>query len=112
MKDKAYICIPISDNADDMKRALAFCKFVYFRCGLLPITSHFYAKIINEELIWESNNDVSHGMNLLVNSEEVWVFGDSRTEIMEKEIASAKSLGRDIHYIDDYQCEEIFKVYG
>ena len=72
--EKAYICSPLAGNKkENINNAIAYAKFVYHRCGMIP-------------------NTISDGM------------GD--------EIRKAMALNRSIHYIDDYQCKEILKVYG
>lgn len=110
---KAYICSPLhGDEKQNINNAIAFAKFVYNRCEKIPIMSHFYSIILDDSDKIQREVGVSIGLGQILDSEEVWVFGNTITEGMGEEIRNAMALNRDIHYVDDYQCEEILKVFG
>ena len=47
--EKAYICSPLFGNEkENINNAIAYAKYVYHRCGMLPIMSHFYALIFDD----------------------------------------------------------------
>ena len=47
--EKAYICSPLAGNKkENINNAIAYAKFVYHRCGMIPIMSHFYALIFDD----------------------------------------------------------------
>lgn len=111
--EKAYICSPLSGNEKkNINNAIAYAKFVYHRCEMIPIVSHFYALIFDDVDKVEREIGISIGVGQILDSEHVWVFGNTITEGMDEEIRKAMALKRTIHYIDDYQCKEILKVYG
>ena len=101
--EKAYICSPLSGNEK---------KNIYHRCEMIPIVSHFYALIFDDVDKVEREIGISIGVGQILDSEHVWVFGNTITEGMDEEIRKAMALKRAIHYIDDYQCKEILKIYG
>ena len=111
--EKAYIGSPLSGNEKkNINNAIAYAKFVYHRCEMIPIVSHFYALIFDDVDKVEREIGISIGVGQILDSEHVWVFGNTITEGMDEEIRKAMALKRAIHYIDDYQCKEILKIYG
>lgn len=111
--EKAYICSPLSGNeTENINNAIAYAKFVYHRCGMIPIMSHFYSLIFDETNKVQRELGISIGLGKILDSEHMWVFGNTITEGMGEEIRKAMALNRTIHYIDDYQCKEILKEYG
>ena len=110
---KAYICSPLhGDEKQNINNAIAYAKFVYDRCEKIPIMSHFYALVLDDNDKMQREIGISIGLGQILDSQEVWVFGNTITEGMGEEIRNAMALNREIHYIDDYQCKEILKVYG
>lgn len=111
--EKAYICSPLFGNEkENINNAIAYAKYVYHRCGMLPIMSHFYALIFDDTDKVQRELGISIGLGQILDSEHVWVFGNTITDGMGEEIRNAMSLNRPIHYVNDYQCKEILKVYG
>ncbi len=111
--EKAYICSPLSGNEkENINNAIAYSKFVYNRCGMIPIMSHFYALIFDDTDKIQRELGISIGLGQILDSEHMWVFGNTISDGMGDEIRKAMALKRPIHYIDDYQCKEILKVYG
>ena len=111
--EKAYICSPLSGNEkENINKAIAYAKYVYNRCGMIPIMSHFYALILDDTDKVQREIGISIGLGQILDSKHVWVFGNTITEGMGEEIRTAMGLNRLIHYIDDDQCREILKVYG
>ena len=111
--EKAYICSPLrGDIKQNISNAIAYSKFIYQRCGMIPVMSHFYALILDDGVVDERKIGMSIGIDMLLDTTHLWVFGDKLTEGMEEEIRTAKSLKRKIHYINDHQCNEIIKKYG
>lgn len=111
--EKAYICSPLSGNVkQNIAKAIAYSKFVYERCGMIPVMSHFYALVLDDTKIEQRKLGMSLGIDMLLETTHVWVFGDTLTEGMREEIRTAVSLKRNVHYINDYQCNEILRKYG
>lgn len=111
--EKAYICSPLSgDEITNINNAIAYAKFVYQRCGMIPVMSHLYALILDDKDKAQRELGMSLGLEQILNSHHVWVFGDTITRGMDKEIKNALSLHRPIHHITDYQCRKILNEYG
>ena len=111
--EKAYICSPLAGNEkENINNAIAYAKFVYHRCEMIPIVSHFYALIFEDADKGEREIGISIGLGQILDSDHLWVFGNTISDGMGDEIRKAMALKRPIHYIDDYQCKEILKVYG
>jgi hypothetical protein len=68
--------------------------------------------ILNDRKTEERKIGLALGIDMLLETTHVWVFGDNLTEGMREEIRTAVSLKRTIHYINDYQCYEILRKYG
>lgn len=110
---KAYVCSPLAGNEkENIKNAIAYAKYIYHRCGMIPIMSHFYALIFDDKDKVQRELGISIGLGQILDSQHIWVFGDTITEGMDEEIQKATALNRPIHYVDDFQCKEILKVYG
>lgn len=111
--EKAYVCSPLSGNIkQNISNAIAYSRFVYEKCGMIPIMSHFYALILDDNDNVQRQVGISMGIDMLLSTKHIWVFGDTITEGMKEEIKTAVSLKRTIHYINDTQCKEIRKRYG
>lgn len=110
---KAYICSPLRSNEkQDINNAISYAKFVYERCGMIPIMPHFYAFIFDDKDKSQKELGISISLGKILDCTDIWVFGNTVTKKMKQEIQNAKALKRNIHYITDEQCEEILKVYG
>lgn len=113
MRKKAYICSPLhGDEKNNINNAIAYAKFVYERCDMIPIMSHFYALILDDNNKVQREVGISISLGKILDSEDVWVFGNTITEGMVEEIRKAMALNRNIHYVSDEQCKEILKKYG
>jgi len=111
--EKAYICSPLSGNTkDNLKNAVAYARFVFDRCGMIPVMSHFYVLILDDDIEFERKVGTSLGLDMILDARHMWVFGDTITSGMKDEIRLAESLKRSIHYVSDEQCKEILKQYG
>ena len=111
--EKAYICSPLSGNTkENLKNAVAYARFVFDRCGMIPVMSHFYVLILDDDIEFERKIGTSLGLEMILDAKHMWVFGDNITPGMKDEIRLAESLKRVIHYVSDEQCEEILNKYG
>ncbi len=111
--EKAYICSPLAGNEkQNINNAIAYAKFVYHRCGMIPNMPHFYALIFDDTDKAQRELGISIGLGQILDSEHLWVFGNTISDGMGEEIRKAMALNRKINYIDDYQCSEILKEYG
>lgn len=112
-KKNAYICSPLHGNEkQNINNAIAYAKYIYERCDMIPIMSHFYALILDDTNKVQRDIGISIGLGQILDSQDIWVFGNTITKGMDEEIRKAMALKRNIHYIDDEQCKEILKEYG
>lgn len=111
--EKAYICSPLSGNTkENLKNAVAYARFVFDRCGMIPVMSHFYVLILDDNIEFERKIGTSLGLEMILDARHMWVFGDNITPGMKDEIRLAESLKRVIHYVSDEKCEKILNKYG
>ncbi len=111
--ERAYICCPLSGDIEgNIKKAIAYAKYVFYRCEMVPIVPHFYSYIFDENNPEERVYALTCDLENLLSLHDVWVFGDHETEGMKYELSKFRPLNRNIHRVTDEQCEEILKVYG
>lgn len=106
---KVYICAPLGGNIKhNLERAKKYTEFA-LRCGTAPVVPHFYALCLDDDIPSEREIGLSAGMSLLWLCDELWVFGDTVTEGMQREIDFCKSLNIKIRTVKD---SEIIKRTG
>lgn len=108
----AYICCPMSGDIEgNIKKAIAYAKYVFYRCEMIPIVPHFYSYILEKGATEKEIIDISCEINNLLNVHDIWVFGDEKTEGMQYELSKYSSLNRKIHHMTDEQCDEVLARY-
>ena len=106
---KVYICAPLAgDVAENLERAKRYSEYA-LRCGAAPVTPHFYALCLHDDVPEERELGMAAGLSLLWFCDEVWVFGDEPTQGMRTEIKLAHNLNIKIKVIKE---NEIKKVIG
>ena len=109
MKKKVYICSPLGgDVAGNLQKVIRYTKYA-LKCGVAPITPHFYALCLDDNNPQERELGRQTGTCLLWYCDEMWVFGDSITEGMKEEIRFCKNLNIKMRKIKE---NEIRKVIG
>lgn len=89
---KVYICAPLEgDIQDNLEKAKRFTEYA-LKCGTAPVVPHFYALCLKEDAPIEHEIRISAGMSLLWLCDEIWIFGDTITKDMQREIDFCKSL--------------------
>jgi hypothetical protein len=108
---KAYICSPYRDNPEENRqKALQYCRKA-FEEGYLPIAPHVYFPQFLDEST-EREQGLEMALQLLLECQELWVFGPEVTEGMRREIEYAKKLEipiRCFHFKKVEQVKEILK---
>lgn len=90
---KVFICSPFRGDVErNSVRAAGYCRQAYEE-GCLPIAPHLlFPQFLNEDSLKERTDGISMGLKLLLDCDEVWVFGET-TEGMEQEIRFAVEHG-------------------
>jgi len=88
---KVYICSPYRDNPEkNRQKALKYCRKA-FEEGYLPIAPHVYFPQFLDETT-EREQGLEMALQLLLECQEIWVFGPEITEGMKREIELAKKF--------------------
>mgnify|MGYP000927236501 CR=1 FL=1 len=97
---KIYVCSPYrGDVGRNVENAIKCCKFVINQ-GHNPIAPHlYYTQFLNDNIPSERVTGMRLGAQVLVECDEVWVFGDKITVGMEDEIELAKRYGKRVIYL-------------
>ena len=94
-----YICSPFSgDVKENKKKARTYSRFAVKK-GYLPITPHLlFPQFLDDENPDEREIGLHMGLVLMTKCVEVWVFGETKSEGMKREIQKAKWRGKVIRY--------------
>lgn len=96
MRKKVFICSPFRGDMEGNARKAAAYSRMACEEGYLPIAPHLlFPQFLNEGIREERQLGISLGMELLLDCDEVWVFGKA-TEGMAAEIALATEQGKKI----------------
>jgi len=110
---RGYICCPLSGDIEgNIKKAIAYAKFVYDRCEMLPIVPHLMALVLDDNDPAQRALGISLGITQLLTATDIWIFGEQRSSGMKDEIKLAEGCGIKKHSFTEEECEEILKVYG
>ena len=106
---KVYICAPLSgDVQGNLEKAKRYSEYA-LRCGAAPVTPHFYALCLDDNIPEEREMGMAAGLALLWFCDEVWVFSDQPTEGIRDEIKLAHNLNIKVRIIKE---NEIKKIIG
>jgi hypothetical protein len=96
-----FVCSPYRGNIKvNTENARQYCQRVIKETGEIPIAPHLYfPQFLNEENPVERERGINAGLKLLELCNEIWVFGESITAGMSKEIQFARRQGKIIKYI-------------
>ena len=104
---KVYICAPLSgDVEDNLEKAKRYSEYA-LRCGAAPVTPHFYALCLDDNVAEEREIGIAAGLSLLWFCDEVWVFGDQTTDSMRAEIKLAHNLNIKVRLIKSHEIEKV-----
>lgn len=95
---KIFICSPYhGDVESNTKLASSYIRMAYEE-GYLPIAPHLlFPQFLNEDSLKEREDGIRIGLELLLDCDEVWVFGKA-TEGMDQEIRFAVEHGKHIWF--------------
>ena len=104
---KVYICAPLSgDVQGNLEKAKRYSEYA-LRCGAAPVTPHFYALCLDDNIPEEREMGMAAGLSLLWFCDEVWVFSDQPTEGMRDEIKLAHNLNIKVRIIKENKIKKI-----
>lgn len=88
-----YLCSPLSGHSPkNIIKENIYSRFVYEE-GYLPISPFvILSQFIDEDNRAERKNGKLLALRLLEKCDELWIFGLSRTESMQREIEKSKAL--------------------
>lgn len=94
-----YICSPLSgDVTGNMERARRYCRFALEK-GQIPVAPHLlFPQFMDDLDPAERELALFMGIILLGKCSELWVFGDTVSEGMRREINVAKKRRQRIRY--------------
>ena len=106
---KVYICAPLGGNvAGNLEKAKRYTEYA-LRCGVAPVTPHFYALCLDDHDSAEREIGRKAAMSLLWFCDELWIFGDEVTDGMKTEIDFCRNLNLKTRKVRN---SEIYKVLG
>ena len=104
---KVYICAPLSgDVQGNLEKAKRYSEYA-LRCGAAPVTPHFYALCLDDNIPEEREMGMAAGLSLLWFCDEVWVFSDQPTEGMRDEIKLAHNLNIKVRIIKENKNKKV-----
>ena len=98
----AYICSPYSGDVEkNTANAQRYCKFAVDNHAI-PIAPHLlFTQFMDDNNPKERNLALFMGLVLLGKCQEVWVFGDTISEGMRKELDKARRWNKRIRYFGE-----------
>ncbi len=102
-----FICSPLSGNVEEnQENARLYCRFAVEE-GCVPVAPHlFFPQFLDDDDPGERELGLQMSRIMLTKCREMWVFGDTITEGMAKEIRKAKARSMVIRYFTE-DCEEL-----
>lgn len=95
-----YICSPYSGDVEgNTKRARTYCRYAVDK-GCIPLAPHLYFPQFMDD---RSERALALFMDIVLLSKctELWVFGDTLSEGMQKEIRYAQRKGKLVKYFSE-----------
>ena len=104
---KVFICSPFrGDVKGNTEKARSYCRRVY-EAGCIPLAPHLlFPQFLNETNEAERAAGIAMGLELLLDCDEVWVYGQT-TAGMEQEIRFAIEHGRHVFFQDNQEGDRV-----
>ena len=102
-----YIASPFAGDPErNTERARGYCRLAVSK-GCIPLAPHqFYPQFMDDDDCETRELAIFFALVLLGKCDEIWVFGERRSEGMEREIAKARKRNMPIRYFNS-RCEEV-----
>jgi len=100
-----YIASPYAGETEyNVSKAQGYCKFAISK-GCIPIAPHLlFPQFLDDNDPVQRELGLSFALTLLLQCDELWVFGDKISSGMSAEIIKAQKRGIPIKYYND-KCE-------
>ena len=97
-----FVSSPFSGNVErNIIKAREYCRYVVDR-NHIPLAPHLlFPQFMDDSNIEERSKAIGFNLELLKLCDEVWIFGDTISNGMEKEIEFAKRIDKTIKYIGE-----------
>ncbi|WP_206812135.1 DUF7768 domain-containing protein [Paradesulfitobacterium ferrireducens] len=104
-----YIASPFAGDLErNTERARGYCRFAVSQ-KVIPLAPHLlYPQFMDEEDKQQREQGIRFALILLDKCDELWVFGNTISEGMSREIAKAKNKGKPIRYFSS-ACKEVLE---
>lgn len=101
-KPLVYVCSPFSGDVErNVEKARMFCRFT-LENNAIPLAPHLlFPQFMDDDNPEERELAMWMNMILLGKCNELWVFGDTISAGMTKEIEKAKKRNQTIRYFSD-----------
>jgi hypothetical protein len=97
-----FICSPFSGDIErNTAKAARYCRFAYSQ-KVVPYAPHLHnPQFLDESISDERKAGIRLGLQLLMRSDEMWIFGHKLTDGMRTELNVAQQLKIKIRYFTD-----------
>lgn len=100
MKRIIYICAPMTEDDACPEKIKQYTRYV-LQCDAVPVAPHFYQLCMPKTAKDRAETIRSAGRSLIWFSDEVWVFGDERTDNMNADLEFCKALNLKVRKIPE-----------
>lgn len=99
-----FVSSPFSGNVErNIIKARDYCRYVVDQ-NHIPLAPHLlFPQFMDDSNLEERSKAIGFNLTLLKMCDEVWVFGDTISGGMEKEIEFAKRINKAIKYIGEIE---------
>ncbi|HCA29901.1 MAG TPA: DUF4406 domain-containing protein [Ruminococcaceae bacterium] len=99
--NKIFVCSAFRGDTDDnIRKTKEYCRWIVKECGAIPIAPHLlFPQFLNDNNEEERQLGINMGLELLVDCNELYYFGDRVTQGMATEINKAQEMHIPVHYI-------------
>ena len=99
-----FVSSPYSgDVENNVEKARKYCRYVVDQ-NHIPLAPHLlFTQFMDDANIEERSKAIGFGLALLRLCDEVWIFGDTISNGMEKEIEFAKRIGKPVKYLGEIE---------
>jgi len=99
-----YVCSPLKgDIAGNIEKARLYCKLV-IKAGYIPLSTHMlFNGVLDDTNPQEREVALTAGEEMLRLCDEVWIFGDTVSDGMRREIEAASRAEIQIRLYDERQ---------
>lgn len=92
-RHRVFVCSAYRGDIEaNVAAARSICRRLALS-GITPIAPHLiFPQFLRDDLVWERDQGIKLGLDLLSTCDELWYYGDRITDGMRTEIAEARRL--------------------